>query len=511
MAIAKQMLDLNDAHDIINEDTDLEQVLAYVEGLQSSSMLENCTLNTIQSLSSSMNKCLHSKKANGKLNGLVVLQFLVQDCSDEIFNESGSNWIKVILPMLQKIQVSEGALRLICSILRILVKKAPQYPDISRHLTTVVSPMIDALVAVTQKFGHLLNECLSTICTIFKTYPGSCGSSVSNVENLLLSNIKPDSKLSSDILAKCLSLIPRLGGGGKEGMTHKANFVNMFQKLSFTLEDLLSKFFELSFINSKKSVNFQRTDEPFLLPFPESTDMLKKSLYMQKQFAVVSDCLCALIKVPFPHYKSIRLGLILCILKKLFDQMSLSECGKMVGNEGKVLLLVLPSLMISSLKILRELILTCRKSVILIIPGIMDIVLTVLADLRNFTESFSDLKIQVYKLISDICDVVGANDSLEKCHKDLVSYVLSDVLPQKMPSTSVISQPNKKKKSTASFVPTKTSVCKMNQELIRVALSTLTSILKAMGSIMDESVHKQVQSVLISLGMEQDCCSIACI
>ena len=96
------MLDLNDAHDIINEDTDLEQVLAYVEGLQSSSMLENCTLNTIQSLSSSMNKCLHSKKANGKLNGLVVLQFLVQDCSDEIFNESGSNWIKVILPMLQK-------------------------------------------------------------------------------------------------------------------------------------------------------------------------------------------------------------------------------------------------------------------------------------------------------------------------------------------------------------------------------------------------------------------------
>merc|ERR1719282_1753152 len=108
-------------------------------------------------------------------------------------------------------------------------------------------------------------------------------------------------------------------------MNHKANFVNMFQKLSFTLEDLLSKFFELSFINSKKSVNFQRTDEPFLLPYPESTDMLKKSLYMQKQFAVVSDCLCALIKVPFPHYKSIRLGLILCILKKLFDQMSLSE------------------------------------------------------------------------------------------------------------------------------------------------------------------------------------------
>ena len=156
-----------------------------------------------------------------------------------------NNWIKLTMPMLQKAQVGDGAIRLLCSIFRILVKRAPNFPDVSRNLTTVVASINEALINVSQKHGHLLDDCVETICILFKTYPGSCGSSISSVEKLLISNVKPDSKLSSQALAKCLSLIPRLGGGGKEGINHKANFVTMFQKLSYTLEDLMSQLFKV--------------------------------------------------------------------------------------------------------------------------------------------------------------------------------------------------------------------------------------------------------------------------
>ena len=132
MAVAaKQMLDLIDAHDIINEDQDVEVVLSYVEELQSASMLENCSQKMLQSLLSSMNGCLHSKKSIGKLNGFIILQFVVQDCPDDIFNEHGTNWTTLILNMLQKMQIGDGALRLLCLIVRALVKRAPKFPDVS--------------------------------------------------------------------------------------------------------------------------------------------------------------------------------------------------------------------------------------------------------------------------------------------------------------------------------------------------------------------------------------------
>ena len=77
----------------------------------------------------------------------------------------------------------------------------------------------------TQKYFNLLNDSVNTICVLFKTYPGTCIKSVTRVEKLLLSNLKPGSKLDSRVLAKCYCLIPRLGGGGKEGMDHKSNFL----------------------------------------------------------------------------------------------------------------------------------------------------------------------------------------------------------------------------------------------------------------------------------------------
>lgn len=86
-----------------------------------------------------------------------------------------------------------------------------------------------------------------------QTYPGSCGSTRGHVEKYLVANIdNPDgsSYLSSDILAKCFALMPRLGGGGSQGIQHKANFKDLFQKITYTLEDTIQDIVSLAPNNS---------------------------------------------------------------------------------------------------------------------------------------------------------------------------------------------------------------------------------------------------------------------
>ena len=44
--------------------------------------------------------------------------------------------------------------------------------------------------------------------------------------------------------------MPRLGGGGSQGIQHKANFKDLFQKITYTLEDTIQDIVSLAPNNS---------------------------------------------------------------------------------------------------------------------------------------------------------------------------------------------------------------------------------------------------------------------
>merc|ERR1711963_1172926 len=174
-------------------------------------------------LLASLNTCLHSKTSQGKLNGLIVLQWLCQDCSDQLFNDQAVQWIKSTWTIVQKQLTSH--LKLAFSILRILAKRAPNFPEVSRHLSTLVSSVIESLIKYADTdLHHLGRHCLDTIEVFLQTFPGSCGPTHPLLEKFILSNIlgSGPSTLTTNF-ARCLSLMPRLGGGGKEGINHKSS------------------------------------------------------------------------------------------------------------------------------------------------------------------------------------------------------------------------------------------------------------------------------------------------
>ena len=65
------LLDIIDAHDIINENQDEKTVLSYIEHLSAQAVLQECSSKNVQTLVSSIHSVLHSKKYNGKRIGLI--------------------------------------------------------------------------------------------------------------------------------------------------------------------------------------------------------------------------------------------------------------------------------------------------------------------------------------------------------------------------------------------------------------------------------------------------------
>ena len=523
---AERLLELFEAHEVFSEHQDQETTLKLVELLSANDIKEIEGGRRCSSLLASINTCLHSKSSRGITNGLIVLQWLCKECSDQLFSEQAINWVRISWTILQRNQVG-GALRLLCSIFRILFRRAPAFPVVSRHCTTIVSALIEVLVKYADNGGGASEDCLETIQVLFKIFPGSCGASCPLIEKFILSNLKPrDSTVSMKTLARAYALMPRIGGGGKEGMHHKANYVTLFQRLSYTLQDVLNDIFSIALSNgngrkacpssmSSNSANPQAVPSLTLSKPPTNLDLLQKALHLQCQYEGLALCLIELIAVPFPHPKSIRPALLLSVLKKAFDQ-SLPQLTTLSSHshEAKILLLLTPSLLVASINILIALIEQCGTAMLPFSQMYLEVISGIFSDLRHFESQSSviDLKVANYLLLSKVCKSWGAAAAMKLSSngKDLVAYILSDILPKD--DTKLITKPVKKdkkqrrKQSNAETTNSlKWSTAKLwNDRLAESALKCLTEVMQSIGPLLEESVYRQIQCALLAIVMEHE-------
>ena len=237
-------LGLIEAHDILSPSSDTESVIKLMNQLRP--LVPTCDRKDLQPVIANVNNCFHnSSSIQSKVNGLVILNTLVGQCPDTIFEELGTSWLQLVCP---KLQVIDQASMLNCLVVKKLVKKAAMFPDVSRYFASIAPSVLTSLTALAEKtsFAKVCNQALETVITLFQSFPGSCGAGQKQVEKLLIANVIPKSKVECMTLARCLPLMPRLGGGGKEGIHHRANYVTMFQKLCYTLRTLIMNILAIS-------------------------------------------------------------------------------------------------------------------------------------------------------------------------------------------------------------------------------------------------------------------------
>lgn len=249
-----------------------------------------------------------------------------------------------------------------------------------------------------------------------------------------------------------------------------------------------------------------RAQEPFELPKIENKDLFKKSLALLKRCQSLTQCLVELINVPFPQAKFILPGLVMKMLKNHLFQTSLSDYSKSEGrggNESKILLFIMPNVYCSVIKLLGAFLKTCGTSMILFAPMINEFILGQLSDFRNFvSEPMSEFKRELYDLLIQMCEVFGCTSCLEQSQnqKDFVSYVLSDLLPKNKKVVINALATSKKKRQSTSFFTSPSSLSKqdlLDRQIFPKACQALGAIIKAIGPLMSEVTHKQIQCVLI--------------
>jgi len=120
-----------------------------------------------------------------------------------------------------------------------------------------------------------------------------------------------------------------------------------------------------------------------------------------------------------------------------------------------------------------------------------------------------DLKVANYLLLSKVCKSWGAAAAMKLSSngKDLVAYILSDILPKD--DTKLVKKPDKKQRRKQSKAETtnglKWSTTKLwNDRLAESALKCLTEVMQSIGPLLEESVYRQIQCALLAIVMEHE-------
>lgn len=101
-----------------------------------------------------------------------------------------------------------------------IINFAPAFPDVSRQLTSLSTSLITCVIEISTKNSRCLTSSMHCLLTLMSTYPGPCPTNAKNIEALLVRNISQKCLASANQLARCYAMLPRLGGGGQDGINH---------------------------------------------------------------------------------------------------------------------------------------------------------------------------------------------------------------------------------------------------------------------------------------------------
>ena len=169
----------------------------------------------------------------------------------------------------------------------------------------------------------------------------------------------------------------------------------------------------------------------------DSMDLLRKSYFYSAQYNILSKCLSRLLLAPFNHGKSIRPATFFALANKVLRAAPLSNLVKSKDLETRILFAVLPDVISSTLKVLRDLVKVSREDLLLFIPDALNLIVGLCNELRqcshpaNGSIPFAQVRIQLYGFISTLCSVLGPNSGMEFIANVLIPLLVSDFLPSK--------------------------------------------------------------------------------
>ncbi|XP_022093788.1 proline-, glutamic acid- and leucine-rich protein 1-like [Acanthaster planci] len=508
-AMCSMMLEvLRQKSNTSSPDTSINLLSSFIEDsteLQIFSQERNCA-----SWIGHINGCLNSSKT--RLEGLIVLRALVNQCPAEVFQQYCASWVRLLTQILQSYD-PPPVIALASVALRNILKEAAQVSELSREISnTFITPIITAALELKTEWQ---DSAIQILAACIQSFPGPCGTFRTRTENFLIQVMGSSGSVDIAVSAsQCLALLPRVGGGGQGGTKHAEAWSYYCHRVLATIKDLTDKIYH----DSQPEKQSDSSHPPFTMPdapLKEPTRMYT----LVRQFKVMSACLQHMLRAEFPEMVKIPVKSILSLCVRILVPSMLFKGLKSALQTGNF-----SSVHSEAFNILAALLISCRGNLSLH----KDIINELFVKSHAFRPSvqsddakyrvLSGLKLSVYGALEIWLETSGSCSGIETGADKLLEAILNDARPQaQMTKLRVTTEKptsmnakksgkSKQKGETAGGETTTTSLASQQKtsppsssRVCLAALKVLRCLLTSIGTRVKPNFHKDVHEFVIPL------------
>ncbi|TKW38731.1 hypothetical protein SEVIR_1G135200v4 [Setaria viridis] len=153
---------------------------------------------------------VESDSAYSSWLGTCFLGVTFQECSNERFAESYSNWYEKILPNLQEPSTLQLVTVISCTSMSDLFVRLAKFLNLKKEASSFAGRIIESVLRLLNENGLVADEAIDLLCTVIKLYPSSVNRHYNKVESTIAAkvmstevNVKPSKKF-----ARTLALLP---------------------------------------------------------------------------------------------------------------------------------------------------------------------------------------------------------------------------------------------------------------------------------------------------------------
>ena len=333
---------------------------------------------------------------------------------------------------------------------------------------------------------------------IMDKFPGICGNLVHILETPKFLGYP-----------KIYGRIFKLGGGGKEQILHREKFTQMSQKILNTL-----KFLGLNLVNleEKKNLDSFSKGEMIKLDAKKSKGILSKSIQEGANFENLCEILIQMMKISTSKMpKKMNLDEIFNLFEECLKWPLYDPGQDNLKFEQAVIMTCLPKIWTNLVKLVETCVKILNFDVIKFVPAMFNGILSSLNSINeifgaNYQQSLQILeafKISIFELISCLAENLQFSSGIHILAKELIPLILKEIVPLKM-NITLNNKTNAKSNKNTRKCEVSPKFSNGNPKVTQKALNCLHSIFLNCGPLIHESIHRDVQSLIISLALDAD-------